>query len=274
MFFGTSQQDKFIIHVLNNKKNGYFLEIGSGEAIFNNNTYLLETNFNWKGIMVDNNHYFIMSYRLFRTNSIHIMDDARKIDYLKIFEENNFPRAIDYLHIALDARTGSTIETLHKLDHEVFDMYKFAIVTFQHTACYPGCANTRIESRTILKKRGYICVFEDINNEFNFPYEDWYVNPDLVNMNYINHLIENNKTKFIEHPITEKTIYWRDIQYIEHVVEPASEPAQEQASEQASEPAQEQASEPAQEQASEPAQEQASEQASEPAQEQASEPAQ
>ena len=255
MFFGTSQQDKFIIHVLNNKKNGYFLDIGSGEAIFNNNTYLLETNFNWKGILVDNNSYFIMSYRSFRTNSIHIIDDARKIDYLKIFEENNFPRAIDYLHIALEARNGSTIETLHKLEHEVFDMYKFAIITFQHTACNPNCANTRIESRNILKKRGYICVFEDINNEFNFPYEDWYVNPDLVNMNYINNLIENNKTKFIEHPITEKTIYWRDIQYIEHVVEPTTEQATEQATEPANEPVSEPANEPVSEPVSEPASE-------------------
>ena len=74
-------------------------------------------------------------------------------------------------------------------------------------------ANTRLESRNIFAKRGYICVFEDINNGGKNPYEDWYVHPDLVDMNYVNTLIENNNKYYVENPITKKTINWQDIKY-------------------------------------------------------------
>jgi hypothetical protein len=45
------------------------------------------------------------------------------------------------------------------------------------------------------------------------PYEDWYVHPDLVDMNYVNFLIENNKKHYVNNDITGKTINWEDIQY-------------------------------------------------------------
>jgi hypothetical protein len=32
-------------------------------------------------------------------------------------------------------------------------------------------------------------------------------------MNYVNYLIENNRTNYVNHPITEKTLNWQDIQY-------------------------------------------------------------
>ena len=44
---------------------------------------------------------------------------------------------------------------------------------------------TRLESRDIFSKRGYLCVFEDVNNQGN-PYEDLYVHRDLVDLNYVN----------------------------------------------------------------------------------------
>jgi hypothetical protein len=212
MFNGQAGQDKFVLNVLNYKKNGYFLEIGSNHPIIINNSYLLETKYNWKGIMVEYVNDFLPLYKEHRPNSIHVINDARTIDYKNLFEKNNFPTSLDYLKIDLEVSNGSTIETLIQLDSNIFDTYKFATVTFEHDIYGTNFANTRIESRKIFKKRGYICVFEDINNA-GYPYEDWYVHPDLVNMIYINNLIENNKSKFISHSIVEKTINWQDIQY-------------------------------------------------------------
>jgi len=51
-------------------------------------------------------------------------------------------------------------------------------------------------------------VVEDINNSGINQYEDWYVHPNLVDMNYVNNLIENNRTNYVNHPITEKTLNW------------------------------------------------------------------
>jgi hypothetical protein len=214
MFNGQAEQDKFVLNVLNNKKNGYFLEIGSNHPININNSYLLEIGYEWKGIMIEYDNNFLPLYKQFRPNSIHVINDARAVDYKKLFEQNNFPTSLDYLQIDLEAINGSTIQTLQKLDNEIFDTYKFATVTFEHDIYYTNFANTRLESRKIFKKRGYICVFEDINNSGVNPYEDWYVHPDLVNMDYVNKLIENNKSKFVDNHITVKTINWQDIQYI------------------------------------------------------------
>ena len=214
MYLGQAEQDKFVLNVLKEKRNGYFLEIGSNHPININNSYLLEIGYDWKGIMIEYDNNFLPLYKQFRPNSIHVINDARAVDYKKLFEQNNFPTSLDYLQIDLEAINGSTIQTLQKLDNEIFDTYKFATVTFEHDIYHTNFANTRLESRKIFKKRGYICVFEDINNRGVNPYEDWYVPPDLVNMDYVNKLIENNKSKFVNNHITVKTINWQDIQYI------------------------------------------------------------
>jgi hypothetical protein len=214
MYLGQAEQDKFVLNVLKEKRNGYFLEIGSNHPIDINNSYLLETNYDWKGVMVEYESKFLSLYKQHRPNSIHVINDATKVDYKNVFEKNNMPLTFDYLQIDLEANNGSTLKTLQKLDNEIFDTYKFATVTFEHDIYYTNFANTRLESRNIFAKRGYICVFEDINNEGINPYEDWYVHPDLVDMNYVNNLIENNKTYYVNHSITKKTINWQDIQYI------------------------------------------------------------
>ena len=213
MYQGQAQQDKFVLNILKEKKNGYFLEIGSNDPININNSYLLEKQYDWKGIMIEYNESFLNSYKIHRTNSIHIINDATKVDYKNIFEKNNMPLSFDYLQIDLEADNGSTIQTLQKLDNEIFDTYKFATVTFEHDIYHTNFANTRLESRNIFAKRGYICVFEDINNKGINPFEDWYVHPDLVDMNYVNTLIENNKPNYMNQPVTGKTINWKDIQY-------------------------------------------------------------
>ena len=213
-YYGQANQDKFVLNILKEKNNGYFLEIGSNHPITTNNTYLLETKYNWKGIMIEYDNSFLSLYKEHRPNSIHIIDDATKIDYKNLFETNNMPLIFDYLQIDLEVLNGSTMQTLEKLDNEIFDTYKFATVTFEHDIYEKEAIfhNTRQQSREIFKKRGYVCVFQDISNGNN-PYEEWYVHPDLVDMNYVNNLIENNKKNYIAHPITEKTLNWEDIEY-------------------------------------------------------------
>ena len=212
MYSGQANQDKFIVHILKEKRNGYFLEIGSNDPIHINNTYLLEKHYGWKGIMVEYESKFLPLYKKERPNSIHLINDATMIDYKNVFETNNMPLSFDYLQIDLEANNGSTINTLKKLDSEIFDTYKFATVTFEHDIYHTNFDNTRLKSREIFKKRGYVCVFKDISND-DLPYEDWYVHPDLVDMNYVNNLIEKNNKFYVNHPITGKMISWKNIEY-------------------------------------------------------------
>ena len=50
---GQAYADAFVLNCTNFKRNGYFLELGSRHPKENNNSYILEKSFDWKGIMVD-----------------------------------------------------------------------------------------------------------------------------------------------------------------------------------------------------------------------------
>lgn len=48
--FSQIGQDLKVIEFYKNKRNGFFIEIGANDGINLSNTYLLETQYNWKGI--------------------------------------------------------------------------------------------------------------------------------------------------------------------------------------------------------------------------------
>ena len=190
-FNSQAYQDLFILACLKSKRNGSFLEIGSNDPIKINNTYLLESEFGWSGIMVEYDANFLDSYKKIRPNSHHIIKDATKIDYLSELQSRNIVGSLDYLQIDLEVDNRSTIDTLILLDNTVFDTYKFAVVTFEHDIYRGDYFETRRISREIFNKRGYICVFKDVEHEDN-AFEDWYVHPDLVDMNHINTFLSTN----------------------------------------------------------------------------------
>jgi FkbM family methyltransferase len=51
--YSQLKQDIEVITLYNKKTNGYFVEIGAYDGIDLSNTYLLETQYNWKGICVE-----------------------------------------------------------------------------------------------------------------------------------------------------------------------------------------------------------------------------
>ena len=50
MSYSQLGQDLEVIKFYNNKENGFFIEIGASDGIILSNTYLLETQYKWKGI--------------------------------------------------------------------------------------------------------------------------------------------------------------------------------------------------------------------------------
>lgn len=164
--------------------------------------------------MVEYDAQFLPLYKQHRPNSIHLINDASQIVYKDVFESNNAPLAIDYLQIDLEEENGSTLRTLQNLDRNIFDTYTFATVTFEHDIYHSNKHNTREISREIFARRGYTPVFQDVNNDgIQYPYEDWYVHPTLVNTGYIQELKSLNEKHYKQHPVTGSTINWRDIEY-------------------------------------------------------------
>jgi len=201
---GQVLQDKFVVSVLKNKQNGYFLEIGSNHPKVINNTYVLEKELNWKGIMIEYDKSWIPHYNLERPNSIYVINDATQINYNQLLKQNNAPLNIDYLQIDLEVCNRSTLTTLELLNNNVLNEYKFATVTFEHDIYDGDRFNTRLASREIFLNRGYTLVFPDVRNGPN-AFEDWYIHPDLVDMNCINKIKTDQSLDY--HDIMDRLNY-------------------------------------------------------------------
>jgi hypothetical protein len=201
-YYGQVAADYFVINVLKHKKNGYYLEIGSNDPIFCNNSYKLETEYDWKGIMVEYDSGFLPKYQQIRPKSIHLINDARNINYLEELRKSNYPKNMDFLQIDLEVENRSTIDVLEQFNSNVFGEYKFATVIFE-TDIYRGdWYNTRARSREIFEANGYVRVFSDVMISLpeigrgDCPFEDWYVHPDLVDMSMINSIKQSNSIHF------------------------------------------------------------------------------
>jgi hypothetical protein len=192
MYYSQACQDLFVEKMTNGKTNGYFLEIGSNHPITHNNSYLLESQYNWKGLMVEYDKSFEESYKTYRKNSIYQLNDARNVNYKDILDTNQFPKEIDYLQIDLDVDNKSTLDTFLLLNSTVLDTYTFATITFEHDIYRGNYFDTQNISREILFDRGYVLVFPNVSVfwEGSYkPFEDWYVHPDLVDMDLVNKVL-------------------------------------------------------------------------------------
>jgi hypothetical protein len=173
--FSQSAQDQFVLKVLDYKPNGYFLEIGSNHPININNSYLLEKEYQWNGLMVEYDRSFEELYKTYRTSK-YVIKDARQVNYIELMAD--FPKNMDYLQIDLEVTNGSTIETLEVLDKTIFPEYTFSVVTFEHDIYVGDHFDTRNRSREIFEKNGYTLFYSNVKNQ-NCEYEDWYIHSSL-----------------------------------------------------------------------------------------------
>ncbi len=175
--YSQAHQDLFVLYCLKNKINGTFLEIGANDPVIISNSYLLESEYGWRGLMIEIDPLYAQFYDRDRL-SRYLIKDATKIDYIELLKDFN---DIDYLQIDLDVTNGSTIECLKNLE-KAMQFHKFGVVTFEHDIWQGDHFNTRELSRDIFKRNGYKLVFQDVSND-GLPYEDWYIHPDLVDIN-------------------------------------------------------------------------------------------
>lgn len=162
-------QDLFVLSSLKDKTNGYFLDIGSGPPISNNNTYLLESEYGWSGILFDIDQSYINETSRVRTSKL-ITCDATNVDYLSILEAANSPKIIDYISFDLDPAEN----TLISLMSFPLKSYPSRVITFEHDF-YRFGERVRNESREYLTSLGYKLEVKDVcyNSQ---QFEDWYTN--------------------------------------------------------------------------------------------------
>jgi FkbM family methyltransferase len=200
----TSQlrQDLFCLNELNFKKNGFFVEFGANDGVSLSNTYLLEKEFNWNGILVEPNKIYLDKLRKNRkchidTRLIYTTSDTmllfagtREPEFSKIkkFYDTDFhasdvteeyyvntislndllikfnaPKIIDYISIDTEGCEYDIIKNFN------FDIYKFRIITCEH-----NFSKNREKIHALLTSKGYVRKLSEISQ-----FDDWYVNSNI-----------------------------------------------------------------------------------------------
>ena len=181
-------QDLFVLSILNGKREGYYLEIGSGDPFKGNNTYLLENSFDWKGVSIEIKEEEVRKFRENRKNPV-VCKNALTTNYSTFLEGIDAPKEIDYLQLDCEP-PESTYNILLSIP---FEEYKFAVITFEHDFYADASRKYRELSRKFLTSQGYIMVVGNIAPDTKSAFEDWWVHPKLVNEKILQTMTIPNK---------------------------------------------------------------------------------
>jgi FkbM family methyltransferase len=198
-------QDLKVLEFYDNKRDGFFIEIGASDGVTLSNTYLLETEYNWKGICCDPipsnfeklvgnrphsicvkealynqsgltlNFDIALTYDLLSGIPEHIDCHKETVDSNKTCIQVQSISLLDVLdnanapsfieYMSLDTE-GSEFEILKNFD---FEKYTFGLIDVEHNYVEPRRSNIK----SLLEKNGYIYKGE---NEF----DDMYVHSSFT----------------------------------------------------------------------------------------------
>lgn len=158
-------QDLYVMEKLDNKNNGFYIEIGAYHPTDISNTKMLEE-LGWKGLSFEGSKDLQYRWHPIRSNKL-ITCDATKFDFKKCFEDNSVPKVIDYLSLDIDDGTLDCLKILPLND------YKFTVITIEHDEYSQG-PTKKNAMREILFSYGYRLDRPDVANYGNI-YEDWWI---------------------------------------------------------------------------------------------------
>lgn len=181
--FSQAFQDMFVLTMLNGKRNGYYIEIGSGYPITVNNTFLLEQYFNWSGKAIELDSKKVEQYNNARKNKCYCLD-ALTIDY------NSFlldcPNHIDYLQIDVCVNDDSS-NNLIVLENVLNTNKTFSVITFE-TNVYQVGTQVQDKGFELLSNAGYTRLIKDVIFQGEI-FEDWYIKNGIIEPSLASHFM-------------------------------------------------------------------------------------
>jgi FkbM family methyltransferase len=195
------RQDLFVLHVTNFKHNGYFVEFGATDGKHFSNTFLLEKQFGWNGILAEPAKTWHSELRKNRSKAIidtrcvwrvsgdliqfaqtpipelssinHIQNEdehssARKTRKLYKVETISLQNLLETNnapneidYLSIDTE-GSEFEILNSFD---FSKFNIKIITCEH-----NYTENRTKIYDLLSRKGYKRVMEEVSL-----FDDWYI---------------------------------------------------------------------------------------------------
>jgi hypothetical protein len=173
--YSEAGQDIFALNLIG--KNGTYLEVGGFKPKLDSNTYILETQNNWRGITIEFKKELQSLWISCkdRKNRIYF-EDALKFDYKTALEENNLPLHLNYLSCDIDPR-DKTFEALKKILKEGLS---FDFISFEHDDYTSDESYHKLASEYLIPK-GYKIAVNNIypKNKKNKIFETWFVNSKI-----------------------------------------------------------------------------------------------
>jgi hypothetical protein len=164
-----------------------YIELGAQEPIYLNNTYFLEQQ-GWTGGSIEIDSHWIQQFSSIRRNPI-IHADATTIHWEEYFTvlESLYPNknTIGYLSFDVDDAT------YHAFNHFPFDKIKCGVITIEHDVYRVG-PELRNYLRDKLIQFGYVLICADVFLQGFGEFEDWWVHPELVNMEHAKQFMFQN----------------------------------------------------------------------------------
>jgi len=172
--YSQSNQDIFVHSIIGN--NGSYIELGGQRPVKNNNTYLLETKYNWNGVSIELDTRFEKDWKKSnRRNSI-LWENALTIDYVNILSQLNLTN-IDYLSCDLEP----AYITFCGLNIILNSGIRPKVITYEHDRYrYIPLDYSNVADR-LLKFYGYKIAVYDVTTSLSNSehYETWYVREDI-----------------------------------------------------------------------------------------------
>lgn len=183
--YSQAHQDLFVRMMLKFKTSGFYVEVGASEPKQSNNTYILERDFDWKGVSLEIDSMLVKQFNNVR-NNLCLRADATEFDYAQYFSENNYPKQIDYLSLDIDPAEV----TYKALERIPLSEYRFSVITYEHDSYASGTSIMK-RSRDYLERFGYVRVVSNVlccGRDF----EDWYIDPIVVPLEIYKSFLSNN----------------------------------------------------------------------------------
>jgi FkbM family methyltransferase len=199
------QQDLFVLLSFKFKSNGFFVEFGATNGINLSNTYILEKNFGWKGILAEPARSWHTSLRKNRSAEIEtrcIWKESGKILQFNETEVGELSTLDSFsnqdMHaISRENGVKYTVETISLLDllvkfqapkfidylsidtegseFEILENFDFNTYAFGFISCEHNFTENRAKVFKLLSQHGYTRVFEPYSQ-----FDDWYLHKSLV----------------------------------------------------------------------------------------------
>jgi FkbM family methyltransferase len=196
-------QDALVLWLLNQKTNGYFIEFGAADGVNISNTFILEKDYGWSGILCEPARVY--KDRLSSNRKCTIVDKcvySKSGDVISFFESKNeeLSTMSSYkksdLHsvsridgLTYDVETISLSDLLNNFsapdvidylsmdtegsEFDIIKEYDFSrhinIITVEHN--YSG---NRKRIKNFLQEKNFIRIFDSISE-----WDDWYINAEI-----------------------------------------------------------------------------------------------